>query len=87
MGMLRWLVILMQTKQGLLQIERSTLGYCILIGGNLVSWKSKKQDVAKSSAESEYRIMALAMCETYMVEVITSRITIWRDGANEIDLW
>ncbi|RDX70481.1 hypothetical protein CR513_50270, partial [Mucuna pruriens] len=44
--------------------RQSTIGFCISIGGNVVSWKSKKQNiVARSSAEAEYRTMASTTCE------------------------
>ena len=36
----------------------------MFVGGNLVSWKSKKQSVvSQSSAESEYRVMTQSACE------------------------
>jgi Reverse transcriptase (RNA-dependent DNA polymerase) len=44
--------------------RRSTAGYFTFVGGNLVTWKSKKQNVVSlSSAESEFRGMVKAICE------------------------
>lgn len=44
--------------------RRSTSGYFTFVGGNLVTWKSKKQKVVSlSSTEAEYRAMVKGMCE------------------------
>ena len=44
--------------------KKSTTGYCTFVGGNLVTWRSKKQDVvSRSSAEAEYKAMVHTECE------------------------
>uniref|UniRef100_A0A803LBV2 Uncharacterized protein n=1 Tax=Chenopodium quinoa TaxID=63459 RepID=A0A803LBV2_CHEQI len=44
--------------------RKSTSGYFTLVGGNLVSWKSKRQKVvAMSSAEAEFRGIAKGITE------------------------
>ena len=49
---------------GSLSDRRSTFGYCLFLAGNLVIWRSKKQDVvAHSSTEAEFRALAHGLTE------------------------
>ena len=46
--------------------RKSTSGYFTFVGGNLVTWRSKKQKVvALSSVEAEFCGMAKGLCELF----------------------
>ena len=57
--------------------RRSTIGYCMFLGGNLVTWRSKKQNVVpRSSAEAEFIAMAQGVCELLWMKVILDDLKI-----------
>jgi hypothetical protein len=45
--------------------RKSTSGFCVFLGKNMVSWSSKRQQtVSRSSAEAEYRAVANCIAES-----------------------
>ncbi|KAK8933315.1 hypothetical protein KSP39_PZI015777 [Platanthera zijinensis] len=60
---------------GCLATRKSTTRFIVFMGGNLVSWKSKKQTtVARSSVEAEYRAMSHTVAEIMWVRQILCEI-------------
>ncbi|KAJ9544451.1 hypothetical protein OSB04_024158 [Centaurea solstitialis] len=57
--------------------RRSRTGYLLLLGGALVSWKTKKQSmVSRSSVEAEYRAMATTVSEILWMRWLLKDLTI-----------
>nr|KYP71093.1 Copia protein [Cajanus cajan] len=57
--------------------RRSSSCYCVLIGGNLISWKSKKQTtVARSTAKAEYHAMTATASEVTWLQQLLKQLQI-----------
>ena len=55
--------------------KKSTSDYFTFVGGNLVTWRSKKQKVvALSSAKSKFRGMAKGLCELLWLRRLLTEI-------------
>ncbi|KAF7845329.1 Retrovirus-related Pol polyprotein from transposon TNT 1-94 [Senna tora] len=65
--------------------RRSTTGWCVYLGNNLISWSSKKQAVvARSSIEAEYRGVANVVSEVVWVQSLLSELMISIQGIPRI---
>lgn len=55
--------------------RKSTSSYCTYVERNMVTWRSKKQNViSRSNAEAEYRSMVQTTCEMVSLSSLLSEL-------------
>jgi hypothetical protein len=57
----------------------------VFVGGNLVSWRTKKQLVVSKSTEAEYRAMSQGLSDMSWVRNLLSELKVLRD--EHLNVW
>ncbi|XP_047320382.1 uncharacterized mitochondrial protein AtMg00810-like [Impatiens glandulifera] len=66
-----------------LDSRKSLIGYCIFVGNSLFAWKTKKQQtISRSSAEAEYRNLAVTVYELQWLTYLLIDVMIKVDFAS-----
>ena len=84
---MKTLFLLVTQMQTWLVIDdrKSTSGYFTLVGGNLVTWKSKKQKVvALSSVQAEFRGIAKGVTEILWIRKVLSELNCHQTQASPL---
>ena len=64
---------------------RSTTGYCTFLAGNLITWRSKKQEVvARSTTEAEFRALSHGLTELVWIKGILKDLHIKLESPTRI---